>query len=98
MTNIDSIQLASIFGGAGVPANPTKTETTQPTTTQPTTTQPTTQPTAQQGPSLWGNVCRTGFTALGGAIGAGLTSETGGWGGVPGAMVGQAVGTSVCPP
>jgi hypothetical protein len=96
MTNIDSIQLASIFGGVGVPVNPTKTE---PTTTAPTTTAPTTtQPTTQQGPSLWGNVCRTGFTALGGAIGAGLTSETGGWGGVPGAMVGQAVGTSVCPP
>src|ERR1043165_1377203 len=97
MTNIDSIQLALIFGGVGVPQAPTKTET--PPTTAPTTTQPTTtQPTTQQGPTFWGNVCRAGYTSLGAAVGGVLTSETGGWGGVPGAMVGNAVGNAVCPP
>jgi hypothetical protein len=97
MKNIDMDMLAFISGGSGGNQDPHKTPTT-PTTT-PTTTTPTTTPTTPtQGPSLMGNICRTGYTAVGSALGVAITSESGGWGGILGAMVGQGLGTTLCPP
>ena len=42
------------------------------------------------------NVCVAGYAGVGGLVGGIATSETFGWGAVPGGMIGTAVGTAVC--
>lgn len=49
------------------------------------------------GGSEAGDVCRDTYTAAGGVAGGILTSESGGWGAIPGAVVGGIIGRRVCP-
>lgn len=49
------------------------------------------------GGSEAGDVCRDTYTAAGGAIGGAATSESGGWGAIPGAVIGGWLGRRVCP-
>jgi hypothetical protein len=49
------------------------------------------------GGSEAGDVCRDTYTAVGGVAGGVLTSESGGWGAIPGAVLGGMLGRAVCP-
>jgi hypothetical protein len=51
-----------------------------------------------KGPSELGNICRDAYTATGAVVGGATTSETGGWGVIPGTIIGGAIGRAVCPP
>lgn len=51
-----------------------------------------------KGPSELGNICRDAYTGTGAAIGAAVTSETAGWGAIPGTIIGGALGRALCPP
>ncbi|HUS27316.1 MAG TPA: hypothetical protein VMZ53_02375 [Kofleriaceae bacterium] len=44
-----------------------------------------------------GDVCRDSYAATGGLLGGILTSESFGWGAVPGAILGGMIGRRVCP-
>jgi hypothetical protein len=54
-------------------------------------------PKGSSGPTELGNVCRDAYTATGGMIGAGVTSESLGWGAVPGTILGGMLGRALCP-
>ncbi len=49
------------------------------------------------GGSTVGDVCRDAMGATGAVAGGALTSETGGWGAIPGAVLGGMVGRAICP-
>jgi len=49
------------------------------------------------GGSEAGDVCRDTYTATGAVVGGALTSESGGWGAIPGTVVGGMIGRQVCP-
>ena len=49
------------------------------------------------GGSEAGDVCRDAWSAGGAVIGGALTSESGGWGALPGALVGGFLGRHLCP-
>lgn len=42
------------------------------------------------------NVCVAGYASVGGLVGGIATSETFGWGAVPGVMIGTAIGEVMC--
>jgi hypothetical protein len=44
-----------------------------------------------------GNMCRDGWKALGGMAGGLITSESFGWGALPGAIAGGYIGRQICP-
>jgi hypothetical protein len=50
-----------------------------------------------KGPSELGNICRDAYTATSAAIGLGVTSESGGWGAIPGTIAGGMLGRALCP-
>lgn len=43
------------------------------------------------------SICEGGFSGAGSWAGGILTSESGGWGAIPGGMLGQYVGSQMCP-
>ncbi len=49
------------------------------------------------GASGGGDICRDAYSAVGGAVGGALTSESGGWGAVVGAVGGGWLGRKLCP-
>jgi hypothetical protein len=51
-----------------------------------------------KGPSELGNICRDAYAGTGAFIGAGVTSESLGWGAIPGGILGGMLGRAVCPP
>lgn len=51
-----------------------------------------------KGPSELGNICRDAYAGTGAFIGAGVTSESGGWGALPGGIFGGMLGRALCPP
>jgi hypothetical protein len=50
------------------------------------------------GGSEGGNLCRDLYAGVGAFVGGALTSESFGWGAIPGGLIGGAVGRAVCPP
>jgi hypothetical protein len=89
---IDASILDSVLGGMGrgggtPPPKPAPAPTTKPA--------PSTTPAA---PTEAGNVCRDAYTGAGAVIGGALTSESLGWGAIPGTVIGGALGRAVCPP
>jgi len=90
---IDASILDSVVGGMGrgggtPPAQP---KPTAPTTKPATSTTP-------AAPTEAGNICRDAYTGAGAVIGGALTSESFGWGAIPGTIAGGALGRAVCPP
>ena len=55
-------------------------------------------PPASKKPIKIGNICRDAYTGSGAALGGAITSESGGWGAIPGTVLGGALGRAVCPP
>ncbi|CAN5649591.1 hypothetical protein BH11MYX1_BH11MYX1_21510 [soil metagenome] len=56
-----------------------------------------TQPTQPGQPSEAGNICRDAYAGTGAVAGGLLTSESGGWGAIPGAIAGGMAGRAFCP-
>jgi hypothetical protein len=44
-----------------------------------------------------GNACRDGYGVASAVLGGALTSESGGWGAIPGAIAGGWLGRKLCP-
>lgn len=55
-------------------------------------------PPASKQPTEGGNICRDTYTGAGAVLGAAITSETGGWGALPGTVLGGVLGRAVCSP
>ena len=83
-TSIDSADLNFVTGGMGSRgAVPQKTQPAQPATPGPAT--------------EMGNICRDAYAGIGAFAGGLLTSESAGWGAVPGAIAGGMAGRAMCP-
>lgn len=90
---IDATILDSVLGGMGRGGG-----TPAPRTTTPAPAAPAKPAAAPAAPTEAGNVCRDAYTGAGAVIGGALTSESFGWGAIPGTIVGGALGRAVCPP
>ncbi len=58
---------------------------------------PPAQPTTPGPATETGNICRDAYAGTGALAGGLLTSESGGWGAVPGAIAGGMAGRAMCP-